>query len=114
MFNCADLVEQGSILGCDDDQWGHSLNMNVKAMCRMAKAILPSMIENGGGSIINMSWTALSIIGVIQSVAADFVKQGIRCNAICPATSSGLRSRCGRRTAPPLNARSGAGIFRRP
>ena len=102
LFNCAGVVHNGTILDCDDDQWQFSFDLNVTAMYRMIKALLPAMLQNGGGSIINMSSVASSmmgvpnrfaygaskaaVIGLTKAVAADFITRGIRCNAICPGT----------------------------
>lgn len=102
LFNCAGFVHSGTILDCDENDWNFSFDLNVSSMYRMIRTFLPSMVERGGGSIINMSSVASSIkgapnrfaygmtkaavIGMTKAVAADFVTQGVRCNAICPGT----------------------------
>jgi 2-keto-3-deoxy-L-fuconate dehydrogenase len=106
LFNCAGYVHNGTILTCSDADWDFSFDLNVKAMFRMIRALLPAMLERAGetgsASILNMSSMASSVkgfpnrmaygaskaavLGMTKSVAADFVKQGLRCNALCPGT----------------------------
>jgi 2-keto-3-deoxy-L-fuconate dehydrogenase len=102
LFNCAGYVHSGTILECEETDWNFSVDLNVTSMYRMIRAFLPAMIASGGGSIINMSSVASSIkgapnrfaygmtkaavIGMTKAIAADFVTQGVRCNAICPGT----------------------------
>jgi 2-keto-3-deoxy-L-fuconate dehydrogenase len=102
LFNCAGVVHSGTILDCDEKAWAFSNDLNVTAQYRTIRAFLPAMLEAGKGSIVNMASVASSIkgvpgrfaygatkaavIGLTKAVAADFVAQGIRCNAICPGT----------------------------
>ncbi len=102
LFNCAGFVHHGDILECGEADWDFSFDINVKSMYFTIRAFIPAMLVAGGGSIINMSSVASSIkgiahrcvygaskaavIGLTNSVAADYIDRGIRCNAICPGT----------------------------
>lgn len=102
LFNCAGFVHAGSILQATDDDLDFAFHLNVRAQMWMIQAVLPKMLAAGGGSIINMASVCGSIkglpnrfaygtskaavVGLTKSVAADFVAQGIRCNAIAPGT----------------------------
>ena len=102
LVNAAGFVHNGTILDCEEADWAFSNEINVTAMYRTIRAYLPAMLERGGGSIVNISSIASSIkgipnrfaygatkaavIGLTKAVAADFVAQGVRCNAICPGT----------------------------
>jgi 2-keto-3-deoxy-L-fuconate dehydrogenase len=113
LFNGAGFVHSGTILDCEESDWDFSFNLNVRSMYRLIRAVLPGMLAQGGGSIINMASVASSlkgapnrfvygttkaaVLGLTKAVAADFVAKGIRCNAICPGTveSPSLRERIG-------------------
>jgi 2-keto-3-deoxy-L-fuconate dehydrogenase len=102
LVNCAGYVHQGTVLDCSDKDWDFSFDLNVKSMHRTIKTFLPAMLEKKSGSIVNISSavssirgvpnryaygaTKAAVIGLTKAVAADFIKQGIRCNAICPGT----------------------------
>ncbi|MEO8118125.1 MAG: SDR family oxidoreductase [Rhodoferax sp.] len=107
LFNCAGMVANGNVLDCTEADWDKSFDLNVKSMFNMIRAFLPAMLtracdDQASVSIINMASMASSIkgfpnrcaygaskaavIGMTKSIAADFVKEGVRCNALCPGT----------------------------
>ena len=102
LFNCAGFVHAGTVLEATDDDWNLAFDLNVRSQFWMIQAILPGMLAKKKGSIINMASIASSIrglpnrfvygatkaavVGLTKAVAADYVTQGIRCNAVCPGT----------------------------
>jgi 2-keto-3-deoxy-L-fuconate dehydrogenase len=102
LFNAAGFVHHGTVLECSDADWEFSFDLNVKSMHRTCKAFIPAMLERGHGSIVNIASgagsvrgipnryvygaTKAAVIGLSKAIAADFIRKGIRCNAICPGT----------------------------
>jgi 2-dehydro-3-deoxy-L-fuconate 4-dehydrogenase len=102
LVNAAGFVHHGTILECSDRDWDFSFDLNVKSMHRTIRAVLPGMLDKGGGSIVNIAsgassvrgipnryvygTTKAAVIGLTKAVAADFIKRGVRANAICPGT----------------------------
>jgi len=102
LFNCAGFVHAGTVMEATDEDWQFAFDLNVRSQFWMIQAVLPKMLTNKKGSIINMASIASSVrglpnrfvygaskaavIGLTKAVAADYVTQGIRCNAVCPGT----------------------------
>jgi 2-keto-3-deoxy-L-fuconate dehydrogenase len=101
LFNCVGFVHAGNILECDEAAWRSSIDLNMTPMFRAIRAFLPGMIEQGGGSIVNVASVAAvrgvpnrfaymstkaAVVGITKSTALDFVSRGVRCNAVCPGT----------------------------
>jgi 2-keto-3-deoxy-L-fuconate dehydrogenase len=102
LVNCAGFVHHGSVLECSEEDWNFSFDLNVTSMHRTIRTFLPGMLKKKNGSIVNIASCASSVrglphryaygttkaavIGLTKAVAADFIKKGVRANAICPGT----------------------------
>lgn len=101
LANCAGVVHHGSLLDCTEEEWDFAFDLNVKSMYRVCRAVIPGMLEQGGGSIVNIgsicahkglpnrfaySASKSAIVGLTKTIAADFVSGGVRCNMINPGT----------------------------
>ncbi|HEV2675494.1 MAG TPA: SDR family oxidoreductase [Aliidongia sp.] len=102
LLNAAGYVHHGTVLECSDEDWDFSFDLNIRSMFRMIRAVLPGMLEQGKGSIVNIAsgassvrgipnrfvygTTKAAVVGLTKSVAADFIRKGVRCNAIAPGT----------------------------
>jgi 2-keto-3-deoxy-L-fuconate dehydrogenase len=135
LVNCAGYVHQGSVLDCSEHDWDLSFDINVKSMHRTIKAFLPGMLNKQSGSIVNISSavssirgvpdryvygaTKAAVIGLTKAVAADFIRRGIRANAVCPGTIespslAGRMSDAARESGKPLESVHAAFVDRQP
>ncbi|CAH1228795.1 BDH2 [Branchiostoma lanceolatum] len=123
LFNCAGMVHNGTIMDCEEADWDQTMNVNLKSMYFLCRAVIPKMVAQGSGSIVNMSSSASNIKGVpmrfaysvskaginglTKAIAADFITKGVRCNSICPATveTPSLKERINA-TPDPVKARA--------